>query len=116
MRPSSARWHHSTSRDLSFKPPETAGGVASESSAALAAAQNRACRKIYVQTEFYPEKSQRIDALVILRLSPDNPRSAEEVGPIPFFDGSERNDEHVTPRERYISRPRSDFGATGRPF
>ncbi len=39
----------------------------------LAAAQNRGCRKIYVQTEFYPEKSQRIDALVILRLSPDSP-------------------------------------------
>jgi Replication-relaxation len=56
----------------------------------LAAAQNRCCRKIYVQTEFYPEKSQRIDALVVLRLSPDAPRPAADVGPIPFFDGSDR--------------------------
>src|SRR5262245_49832785 len=53
----------------------------------LAAAQNRACRKIYVQTEFYPEKSQRIDALVILRFSPDSPRPVEHVGLLPFFDG-----------------------------
>jgi hypothetical protein len=55
----------------------------------MAAAQNRSCRKIYVQTEFYPEKSQRIDALIILRLSPDNPRPAETVRSIPFFDGTE---------------------------
>ncbi len=54
----------------------------------LDAAENRYCRKIYVQTEFYPEKSQRIDALIILRLSPDHPRAAEDVGPIPFFDGT----------------------------
>jgi hypothetical protein len=61
----------------------------------LSAAQNRACRKIYVQTEFYPEKSQRIDALIILRLSPDNPRPVADVGPIPFFDGSERKDGEI---------------------
>jgi hypothetical protein len=61
----------------------------------LAAAQNRACRKIYIQTEFYPEKSQRIDALVIIRLSPEHPRSAEEVGPIPFFDGSDRKEGEI---------------------
>jgi hypothetical protein len=59
--------------------------------AILAAAQNRACRKIYVQTEFYPEKSQRIDALVILRFSPDSLRPVEHVGLLPFFDGSNRN-------------------------
>jgi hypothetical protein len=56
----------------------------------LDAAENRYCRKVYVQTEFYPEKSQRIDALIILRLSPDHPRPAEDVGAIPFFDGTER--------------------------
>ncbi len=56
----------------------------------LSAAQNRFCRKLYVQTEFYPEKSQRIDALIILRLNPDHPRGASEVGPIVFFDGTER--------------------------
>src|SRR6266540_6367272 len=39
----------------------------------LAAAQNRFCRQLYIQTEFYPEKSQRIDALVIVRLCPDQP-------------------------------------------
>jgi Replication-relaxation len=61
----------------------------------MAAAQNRACRKIYVQTEFYPEKSQRIDALIILRLNPDNPRPVEDVGPIPFFDGTERRDGEI---------------------
>jgi hypothetical protein len=55
----------------------------------LDAAENRYCHKIYVQTEFYPEKSQRIDALIILRLSPDRPRAAEDVGTIPFFDGTE---------------------------
>jgi len=54
----------------------------------LDAAENRYCRKIYVQTEFYPEKSQRIDALIILRLSPDNPRPVEDMGAIPFFDGT----------------------------
>ena len=54
----------------------------------LDAAENRCCRKIYVQTEFYPEKSQRIDALIILRLSPDHPRPLEDMGPIPFFDGT----------------------------
>jgi hypothetical protein len=57
--------------------------------AVLAASQNRACRKVYVQTEFYPEKSQRIDALLILRLRPDALRPAEEVGAIPFFDGKD---------------------------
>lgn len=56
----------------------------------IAATRNRYCRKIYVQTEFYPEKSQRIDALIILRLSPENPRTLEEIGPIPFFDGTDR--------------------------
>ena len=54
----------------------------------LDAAENRHCRKIYVQTEFYPEKSQRIDALIILRLSPDRPRPIEDMGAIPFFDGT----------------------------
>ena len=61
----------------------------------LAASQNRYCRKLYVQTEFYPEKGQRIDALIILRLSPDNPRSNETVGPISFFDGSERREGEI---------------------
>ncbi len=55
----------------------------------LDATENRCCRKLYVQTEFYPEKSQRIDALVIVRLSPDSARPAAEVGSIPFFDGTE---------------------------
>jgi len=55
----------------------------------LDAAENRFCRKVYVQTEFYPEKSQRIDALVILRLCPDRPRPSDEVGAIPFFDGTD---------------------------
>jgi len=55
----------------------------------LDASENRHCRKVYVQTEFYPEKSQRIDALIILRLSPDNARLAGAVGGIPFFDGTE---------------------------
>jgi len=54
----------------------------------LDAAENCYCRKVYVQTEFYPEKSQRIDALIILRLSPDNARLADAVGSIPFFDGT----------------------------
>ncbi len=44
-----------------------------------------------MQTEFYPEKSQRIDALVILRFSPDSLRPVEHVGLLPFFDGSNRN-------------------------
>ena len=52
--------------------------------------RNRYCRQIYVQTEFYSEKSQRIDALLIIRLSPDHPRPDTSVGPILFFDGSER--------------------------
>ncbi len=56
----------------------------------LSAARNRYCRQIYVQTEFYPEKRQRIDALIMLRLSPDHPRPASEVGRIPFFDGTPR--------------------------
>jgi hypothetical protein len=56
----------------------------------LSAAQNRYCRQVYVQTEFYPEKSQRIDALVIIRLCPDHPRPLDSIGSIPFFDGSER--------------------------
>ena len=56
--------------------------------AILDAAENQYCRKIYVQTEFYPEKSQRIDALIILRLSPDNPRPLADMGGIPFFDGT----------------------------
>src|SRR5262249_10939540 len=55
----------------------------------LDATGNRYCRKVYVQTEFYPEKSQRIDALMILRLSPDNARPVVEMGSIPFFDGAE---------------------------
>ena len=55
----------------------------------LDATENRYCRRVYVQTEFYPEKSQRIDALIILRLSPDCARPAAEVGSIPFFDGTE---------------------------
>lgn len=60
----------------------------------LSAAHNRYCSQVYVQTEFYPEKGQRIDALVILRLSRTNPRPVEEVGPIPFFDGRvKRRDE-----------------------
>lgn len=61
----------------------------------LDAAENRYCRKVYVQTEFYPEKSQRIDALVILRLSPDHPRPVERVGPIPFFDGTARQPDEI---------------------
>lgn len=56
----------------------------------LSAGENRACRAIYVQTEFYPEKSQRIDALVIIRLCPDHPRPRADVGTFPFFDGSKR--------------------------
>lgn len=55
----------------------------------LDAAENRYCRSVYVQTEFYPEKSQRIDALIILRLRPDNARPAADVGSVPFFDGTE---------------------------
>ncbi len=54
----------------------------------MAAVRNRYCRRIYVQTEFYPERSQRIDALVILRLSPDHPRAIEHVVGLPFFDGT----------------------------
>jgi Replication-relaxation len=56
----------------------------------LSVARSRYCRQVYVQTEFYPEKGQRIDALVMLRLSPNHPRPAEEVGAIPFFDGRAR--------------------------
>jgi hypothetical protein len=56
----------------------------------LAASRNRYCRQLYVQTEFYSEKRQRIDALIMLRLSPDHPRDASEVGGIPFFDGTAR--------------------------
>ncbi len=48
-----------------------------------------------MQTEFYPEKSQRIDALVILRLSPEHPRPVEEVGSLPFFDGSDRKEGEI---------------------
>lgn len=55
----------------------------------LDATENRYCRRVYVQTEFYPEKSQRIDALMIVRLSPDNTRPVAEMGSIPFFDGAE---------------------------
>lgn len=57
----------------------------------LAAAQNRFCRSIYVQTEFYPEKSQRIDALIIVRLCPDQPLPDTRAGAIHFFDGSARS-------------------------
>lgn len=56
----------------------------------LDAAENRYCRKVYVQTEFYPEKSQRIDALIILRLRPDDLRCVEDMGTITFFDGTEQ--------------------------
>jgi len=56
----------------------------------LAAARNRSCRKIYIQTEFVSEARQRIDALVIVRLSPDHPRRHEDIGPFPFFDGTPR--------------------------
>lgn len=54
----------------------------------LEASRNRLCRSIYAQVEFIPEKRQRIDALVILRLSPSRPRKPEEIGPIPWFDGT----------------------------
>ena len=63
--------------------------------AQLSAARNRCCRQIYVQTEFYPEKRQRIDALIMLRLSPDHPRPTSEVGRIPFFDGTPRQSGHI---------------------
>ena len=56
----------------------------------LAASRNRYCRQLYVQTEFYSEKRQRIDALIMLRLSPDHPRAASDVDSIPFFDGTAR--------------------------
>lgn len=56
----------------------------------LSAMHNRSCRQIYMQTEFYSEKSQRIDALIILRLCPDQPRPLDGMGSIPFFDGSPR--------------------------
>jgi hypothetical protein len=56
----------------------------------LAASRNRYCRQLYVQTEFYSEKRQRIDALIMLRLSPDHPRDAGDVIGIPFFDGTAR--------------------------
>jgi len=57
----------------------------------LSAAQNRYCRQVYVQTEFYPEKSQRIDALIIVRLCPDQPLPDTRAGAIHFFDGSARS-------------------------
>jgi hypothetical protein len=57
----------------------------------LAAAQNRFCRQLYVQTEFYPEKSQRIDALIIVRLCPDQALPDTRAGAIHFFDGSARS-------------------------
>jgi len=56
----------------------------------LSAARNRYCRQIYVQTEFYPERRQRIDALIMLRMCPDAPRPDSESGRIPFFDGTPR--------------------------
>ena len=53
----------------------------------LSAMRNRYCRQVYIQTEFYTEKSQRIDALVMLRLNTDYPRALEGMDSIPFFDG-----------------------------
>jgi hypothetical protein len=64
----------------------------------LEAARNRLCRAIYAQVEFIPEERQRIDALVILRLSPNRPRKVEDIGPIPWFDGTRRADDEVDVR------------------
>ncbi|HEU4322979.1 MAG TPA: replication-relaxation family protein [Roseiflexaceae bacterium] len=56
----------------------------------MEAAHNRFCRSVYAQVEFISEARQRIDALVILRLSPSRPRAPEEIGFIPWFDGTPR--------------------------
>lgn len=61
----------------------------------LSAARNRYVSQVYVQTEFYPEKGQRMDALVILRLCPSSPRDTPTIGPIPFFDGRARRRDEV---------------------
>jgi hypothetical protein len=61
----------------------------------LEAARNRLCRQIYAQVEFISEERQRIDALVILRFSPLRPRKAEDIGPIPWFDGTPRADDEI---------------------
>ncbi|HNP70178.1 MAG TPA: replication-relaxation family protein [Kouleothrix sp.] len=56
----------------------------------LSAAQNRYCRSIYLQTEFVSDARQRIDALIILRLSPEHPRQEGEPAVFPLFDGTPR--------------------------
>ncbi|HWQ14606.1 MAG TPA: replication-relaxation family protein [Roseiflexaceae bacterium] len=54
----------------------------------LSAARNRFVRGVYVQTEFVTKADvQRVDAIVILRLSPDDLRDPDEIGGVPFFDG-----------------------------
>jgi hypothetical protein len=64
----------------------------------LTAMYNRYCRKIYIQTEFVSDPRQRIDALVILRLSPDRPRRDEDIGLLPFFDGTARARDEIDVR------------------
>jgi hypothetical protein len=55
------------------------------SSVLMAARQSRLCREAFVQVEFTTHERQRLDALVVLRLTPDRPR--EQAGFIPWFDG-----------------------------
>lgn len=61
----------------------------------LTTARNRYCRSIYLQTEFVASARQRIDALVIVRLSPEQPRSDERHDGFPFFDGTPRGPNEV---------------------
>lgn len=55
------------------------------SSILLAVRQSRICHEVFVQTEFVVSEQQRLDALVVLRLRPDHPRT--RTGEIPWFDG-----------------------------
>jgi hypothetical protein len=55
--------------------------------------RNAFVQSVFVQVEYVSHESQRIDAMVVLRISPTRRRI--DIGPIPWFDGSyRREDEH----------------------
>lgn len=60
----------------------------------LAVRDNALVRSVFCQVEFVSHERQRMDALLIIRLRPlDRPRPAEELGRIPWFDGSARRED-----------------------
>ncbi len=59
------------------------------------AAENRLVHTMYVQTEFIPHKTQRIDALLIFRLRLSAPRAPLPLGIFPYFNGVPRRDDEI---------------------